>query len=291
MKIIPIAAESMGTRSTATFIDGKCKILIDPSSALALRRFGLPPHRIEIERKEKHISKIIEYAKKADVIVVTHYHYDHHNPGISGIFKDKIAVLKHPSENINYSQRWRAKVFIEKIEPIVRKLEYSDGKEFSFKGMKLRFSEAVPHGPDERLGYVTMVSVKDSNKGKGLGLDSFLYTSDVEGMPLKEHFEFAMKEDAKVVYCDGPLYEVVEKYKGGTLRDASRNMNRLLRESRVDTMILEHHLLRDRAWKKYVRSTLGLGKRLQKRVITAAEYAGKKVDFLEMYRKELFGRE
>jgi len=288
VKIIPISAESMGTRSTATFIDGKCKILIDPSSALALRRFGLPPHRIEIERKEKHISKIKEYAKKAEVIVVTHYHYDHHNPSISDIFKNKIAIVKHPTENINYSQRWRAKVFLEKIEPIVRKIEYSDGREFSFKGLKLRFSEAVPHGPDEHLGYVTMVGVKDRNK---TGLDSFLYTSDVEGMPLKEHLEFAMKENARVVYCDGPLHDVVSKYRGGTLRDASRNMNRLLRESRVETMILEHHLLRDASWKKYVRTTLRLAKRLNKRVITAAEYVGKKVDFLEMYRKELFGRE
>ncbi len=302
----------MGTRSTSTFVSAKCGILIDPSAALALRIHGLPPHKMELERKDAHTARIIEYAKMADVIVVTHYHYDHHNPRIPEIFKGKIALLKHPSENINYSQKVRAKVFVEKLEPIAKKIEYTDGRKFTYKGVTLTFSDALPHGPDDSLGYLTMVGIYDrsAKKEKKNGMtkkyssarrkrlinrsnyetDSFLYTSDVQGMPLASHLEFAMKQNARLVYCDGPLHEFASKYPGGTLRNASRNMNALLRHSDIETLILDHHLLRDPAWKRYVRSTFATASKLGKSVITAAEYSGKAIEQLEARRRYLFGR-
>ena len=50
MKIIPIASDSLGVRSMATYVETKdCKILIDPSAALGPKRYGLPPHNKELE--------------------------------------------------------------------------------------------------------------------------------------------------------------------------------------------------------------------------------------------------
>ena len=44
MKVIPLAAESLGVRSMATYVEvGRTGILIDPGATLAAARFGLPP--------------------------------------------------------------------------------------------------------------------------------------------------------------------------------------------------------------------------------------------------------
>ncbi|MDK2383350.1 MAG: hypothetical protein QI199_00895, partial [Candidatus Korarchaeota archaeon] len=72
-----IAFDSMGVRSMATVVETKdVKIFIDPSVALAPRRFGLPPHDREVERMHELAKVIEEEALDSDVIVVTHYHYD-----------------------------------------------------------------------------------------------------------------------------------------------------------------------------------------------------------------------
>ncbi|RLG69602.1 MAG: hypothetical protein DRO07_01990, partial [Candidatus Iainarchaeum archaeon] len=77
MKILPIAFDSMGTRSMCTFVKTRdVKILIDPGVALGPSRYGLPPHPIEIKRREEHWQAIVKYAMQADVLIVTHYHYD-----------------------------------------------------------------------------------------------------------------------------------------------------------------------------------------------------------------------
>ena len=48
MNVKPLASESLGVRSMATYVETKdCKILIDPSAALGPKRYGLSPHQKE----------------------------------------------------------------------------------------------------------------------------------------------------------------------------------------------------------------------------------------------------
>ena len=113
MKITPLAFDSMGTRSMATLVETKdIKLIVDPGVALAPERFGLPPHPIEIMRKEEHWKAIVNAAKDADILIVTHYHFDHHMPDSAEIFKGKIAMLKDPIEHINKSQTARSAKFL-----------------------------------------------------------------------------------------------------------------------------------------------------------------------------------
>ena len=54
MKVLPIASDSLGVRSLATYVETRdVKILIDPSAALGPSRYGLPPHPHEISALEK----------------------------------------------------------------------------------------------------------------------------------------------------------------------------------------------------------------------------------------------
>jgi predicted metallo-beta-lactamase superfamily hydrolase len=170
MKIIPLAADSMGTRSMATFIETKdTKILIDPSVALGPHRYGLEPHPLELERLDEHWKYIKKYARSAKVLIVTHYHYDHHDPDEPNVYKKKTLLTKHPKEHINKSQKKRARFFLNELGDLTKTIEFSDGNEFSFGKTKIKFSGAVPHGTNTKLGYVTEVSIKE-------GAQKFLYT-------------------------------------------------------------------------------------------------------------------
>lgn len=276
MKILPLAFDSLGTRSMATFVKTDIKILIDPSAALGPSRYGLPPHPKEIKRLEEHIACINRYAKKCDVLIVTHYHYDHHNPQAPEIFEGKIALVKHPKEKINQSQRGRAGYFLSLIKP--KKLEYADGKEFVFKSTRIKFSSPVFHGTNPRLGYVLEVCIE--YKG-----EKFLHTSDVEGPSIKAQAEFILQERPNVVFIDGPMsYMLGYRYSVKSFEESIKNLKEIAKL--CDVIVVDHHFLRDLKWRERIKEVEKI-----KHVMSAAEFAGKKEELLEARRKELYETE
>src|SRR5437870_11648190 len=95
MKSTPLAADSLGARSMATLVETPdVTILLDPSVRLGPYRYDLPPHPIERLRQKELSQGIRDAAKRADVLTVSHYHYDHHNPAAPSIFPGKLAFLK-----------------------------------------------------------------------------------------------------------------------------------------------------------------------------------------------------
>lgn len=280
MKIIPIASDSMGTRSMATFVETEdCKILIDPGVALGPRRYGLPPHPLEIEKLEEDWRNIVKYADKAQVMIVTHYHYDHHNPEYPEIYTDKVVYLKHPTEKINYSQKKRAKHFLSKLNNLPEVIEYCDGREFIFNSTKIKFSSPVCHGTNARLGYVVEVSISYRE-------EKFLFTSDVEGPSLKEQVDFILKENPDILYLDGPMtYMLGYRYSAKSLEESVKNLIKILRETKIKKLIIDHHFLRDLNWRERIKEALDIA---NSKIVTAAEYTGRENLMLEARRKELY---
>ena len=275
MKITPIAFDSLGTRSMATCVETKdVKVLIDPGTALAPKRYGLPPHPKEVARMNEHQGQIKKSAKQADILIVTHYHYDHHDPDDAGIYEGKIVFLKHPKENINRSQMRRSQYFLEKLGDLPKEIIYSDGREFAYKNTRIKFSAPMSHGMHDRLGYVTEVLVDD-------GKARFLHTSDVLGPCTKEQTEFIIKEKPDILFADGPL--------NFTLKPAIENLKRIIEECSIEKLVIDHHLLRDLDWKKKITEVFQAAeKKGTTKIMTAAEYAGKENDLLEAKRKELY---
>ena len=285
MKIIPLACDSMGTRSMATYVETRdCNVLIDPSVALGPIRYGLSPHPKEERLLDLHMRRIRKHAKKAQVLTISHYHFDHHDPDEPQIYKNKILLAKHPEKNINKSQKKRSAKFLKELDDLPKRVESSDGKDFSFGKTTLRFSEAVPHGSNTKLGYVTQVCISEGRR-------KFIHTSDVQGPCLSEQTKFILEEDPNILFCDGPMtYMMGYRYPKKAYEDSLKNLIKIIKKTKVKKIALDHHLLRDIKWEEKIQPVIEAAKKRKVKIMTMAEFAGEKNQILEAKRKELWGR-
>jgi predicted metallo-beta-lactamase superfamily hydrolase len=282
VKIIPLAFDSLGTRSMSTFIEtDDVKILIDPGVSLAPIRYSLPPHPIELKRMEEHWKKIVKYASDSEVLIITHYHYDHHRPEENlEIYRKKFVFIKHPTEKINFSQKGRAKYFLEKIKRLPKEIQYADGKEFKFGKTRIKFSEPVFHGTNPRLGFVIEVLIDD-------GKYKFIHTSDVEGPSQEDQTNFILENKPNLIFLDGPLSYMLYRFGEENMKKSVENMIKIV-ENRPEALIVDHHFLRDLKWKEKIREVFSVAKEKNVKVQTAAEFSGRPIEMLEAHRKDLY---
>ncbi len=270
----------------ATYVNAEeLKVLIDPAVALGPRRYGLPPHPLEWERLRQTWETVKKYAARSNLLVVTHYHYDHHNPDELDFYKDKEVYLKDPKKNINKSQFGRASHFLEGLQGLPRSIEVADDKEFRHGKALIKFSPPVYHGTNSRLGYVLEVSI--SCQG-----EKMVYTSDVEGPSLEEQAEFILQENPNLLILDGPMtYMLGYRYSQESLMRSLENINKIIRDTKVETIIAEHHLLRDLNYKERLADVYKYADENGVKVLNAAEYLGQEAEMLEARRKELYAKD
>ncbi len=279
MDIIPLASDSLGVRSMATYVEtDDCKILIDPSAALGPKRYGLPPHPQEQEALFHTKNIMAEYAKKCDVFTISHYHYDHYDPN-EVFYKGKRVFTKDISKNINKSQKKRGTDFKQTIGHTCELIP-SDDTTTKIGNTELMFSPPFFHGPENvRLGYVIMTTIDDGTK-------RMLHASDVQGPVTKSAKEYILDQKPDLLIMDGPPTIFLGwKFSQQHLKDASDNLEEIITTLKCD-VILDHHLLRDLKYVEVFPTPYRVGK---KRVKTFAEYLGKENHTLEAHRKDLWG--
>ncbi len=285
MKIIPLAAESLGVRSMAVSVETPdLRILIDPGISLAPKRYGLEPQETELAREKTLWKSVLSKARKADVLTISHYHFDHHDPERPEMFRSQNLIIKHPKESINRSQRERSANFLKIIEGIPESIQYADGSEFELGNTSLVFSQAVPHGTDTKLGYVVELAV---SRGK----DVFLHSSDVEGPSLDSQLNFILESQPTVVACDGPMTYLMYKYGNKAMERSLANLEKIIRETPIKALMLDHHLTRDLKWREKMQTVFRTGEECGCNVTTFAGYLGKEDELLEARRKELVSGE
>ena len=280
MNVIPIASDSLGIRSMATFIETKdCKILIDPSAALGPKRYSLPPHQKELEALFKTKEKIHETAEKCNILTISHYHYDHYDPDET-FYEGKKVFAKDIRTKINKSQQKRGKDFKETVKNSCE-LIYCDNSKHKIGNTELIFSPPFFHGPENvRLGYVIMTTIY--NQGKRV-----LHASDVQGPVTSNAKDYIIDQKPDLLIIDGPPTIFLGwKFSIKNLEDASDNLVEIIEKLDCD-IILDHHLLRDLKYKERFPRPYQLG---GARVKTFAEYLGEKNNTLEAHRKQLWGK-
>ena len=107
----PIWFDSLGAKSSCTLVKTPdVSVLIDPGAAVmqpsfpaswAKKLYWYGCAKLAIKRA----------AKRADVVVISHYHYDHFTDFDRKLYEGKLLLVKNPNEYINDSQRGRAERF------------------------------------------------------------------------------------------------------------------------------------------------------------------------------------
>ena len=127
-----------------------------------------------------------------------------------------------------------------------------------------------------------MVSIVDRDQ-------KFVYGSDAQGLLDKEALEWVVNENPDIAVIDGPPTIFIGwRMKATILTDSINNINLVLQKTKVKTILLEHHVVRDVNYKQKMRDVFEIAEKVGKKVLNYAEYLGTKPLYLEAWRKELY---
>jgi len=279
MHIEILGSESLGVRGLSCVVEVENrKIVIDPGLALGYHRYGLLPHPAQVAVGEQVRRRIIAELKDATDVVMSHFHGDHvplPNANPYQLKAQQVAPLcrtvrfwaKGP-KGLSHHMLHRKESLCEVLGRDLPNVEgQNDGP--------LAFSPPVPHGERHgRLGMVMMTRIEDEDT-------VFVHASDIQLLD-SEAVSLILAWRPDVVLAGGPplyLSLLSSKRRWG----AWRNARQLARH--VDTLILDHHLLRCEeglSWLDRLSSEMG------HRVICAADFMGRPRRLLEARRKQLY---
>ncbi|MFX0136191.1 MAG: hypothetical protein ACFFDN_21305 [Candidatus Hodarchaeota archaeon] len=298
IKITPLAAESFGVRSMAIVVETPdTKILIDPGCALGPRRGDAKkfyyPHPLEYKALKECTEKILAASKEAEILIISHYHYDHHKPQFTDyftiysnkeiarqIYSDKIIYAKDFHDNINASQRKRGFLFNKIMKKHFKKIHFIDAKTLQKGNTEFKFSPPVFHGEIKaKGGWVIMCSIIYDD-------EKFLFASDVQGPMNKNALDIILDQKPNVAYIGGPPTYLRNLLSDDVLNQALKYMSELA--GKIPCLIIDHHLLRDKDWRIWSDSIFNIGLKKKHRVLCASEYINKPEKILEAIRESLY---
>jgi hypothetical protein len=337
----PVWFDSLGAKSSCLLVTTPdLNVLIDPGAAVMQPSFPASWARKLYWLAQAELA-IRRAAKRADVVVISHYHYDHFTDFDRGLYEGKLLLAKNPNEFINDSQRGRAESFFDTLcrefggiglgdvvhqrkpkrygDPLdeiprarekdfgeynrrrrelfrkglrwfrtrvknwnsagwIPELKFKDievrfpeGKTFKFGSTELRFTPPMFHGIEfSRVGWVFATVVKH-------GGEKLIHSSDLNGPIVEDYADWIIRENPEVLIMDGPMtYMRGYLLTKTTLNRAMANAARILEESDVRLMIYDHHLPREPRFRELTRMVWEMGDRRKKKILTAAEFLGRK---------------
>lgn len=277
MNVVPLAADSLGVRSVATYVEcGDTRILIDPGAALGATRFGLPPADEEWEALRRANDRISAYAARAGWVFVSHYHEEHfrHDPGI---YADRTVLAKDPQRMVTGAQAERARQFWQAHEGGAR-LASADGRCVETPDCILAASPPLPHGAElSGLGHVIALTVTDRRSGQ-----RFIHASDVQGPLSPVAAAYLGRERPSLLYLSGPPAYLEHRLGRALVEQGVEHLLRLVERTGC-RVIMDHHAVRDESYRDRFRRLWDTG-----RVVTAAEHLGLADTPLEARRRSLW---
>ena len=293
IQIKPIAAESFGVRSMCVYVKtGDISLVIDPGCSLG-PRVRLDPHPKEYLALFQANKRLIEACQEADLLTISHYHYDHLKPSFTDyhfilsnielaerLYTDKIILAKDFRENINASQRQRGYFFNRFAKKYAKEIIWADGQRFEFGNTLIEISIPLPHGEkDSKQGFVVSCTVQYE--------DEVFTHAEVQGPIEAGTLSYFLARNPSIAYIGGPpLYLTGFRISETILMQAQTNMLELVKN--VPSVIIDHHLLRDIHWAEWLEPIYDIAKTSNHWMGTAADFSDKPTEILEAIRKTLY---
>ncbi|MEF8848797.1 MAG: MBL fold metallo-hydrolase [Candidatus Thermoplasmatota archaeon] len=338
LKFKPICFDSIGAKSSCTLVEtSDIKVLIDPGVTVMQPSFPASSQQKE-QWKKQGLKSIRKAAQDAEIIVVSHYHYDHFLPDKRDIYEGKKLFTKNPNEYINDSQRQRAENFFKtliknsditinerqeqsksigdypesllnflpvsnnkdfgdyqkrrnelmkkgkrrykrkkakwikrnKILPLDKnniKIVYPENQVFKFEDTVLRFTGPLFHGIEySKVGWVFSTVIEHNGK-------KFLHSSDLNGPIIEDYAEWIIKENPDYLILDGPMtYMYGFLLNKINLGRAVDNACKIIKNIDSDVIIYDHHLVREKNFRKHTKKAWDTAYKKNVDLLTAAEY-------------------
>lgn len=274
-----LGTESLGVRGLSCVVRTHGRtIVIDPGVALGYVRHGLMPHPRQVAEGVKVRERILVALEEATDVVFSHYHGDHiplqhANPYQLSINDlpphfSNVRCWSKGMEDLNERMRQRA---LDLARICADNWIEAEGIEAGI----LRFSPPVPHGSrGTHLGSLMMTRIELDN-------GVFAHASDIQLLD-PECIDILLGWGADTVLAAGPpLY--LEQLTDEMRAQAWDNALRLA--AGVDTLILDHHLLRSAEGERWLAS---LSAAAGKQVMCAADYMGTKRLLFESDREQMY---
>ncbi len=289
MKVKLVWFDSLGAKSSCTFVKTKdISIIIDPGVSRMHPSF--PGGEEKMRWYEKGKREVRKYFEKAEVVVISHYHWDHF--WREGSYEGKIVFAKNPNKFINKSQRERAVRFFGEVLGIIQELNsytiqeipgrvlFPEGRRFRFGETVIEFSKPMFHGKENsRLGWVFMTTVREKKV--------LLHSSDLNGPIIESYAEEIKRISPDFIILDGPpTYLLGYNLSKKNLERAIKNVIDIIKKTSFEVLIWDHHLPREPRFRERTKEVWNLAKELKKNVMTASEYEFGKKPVVERFLKE-----
>jgi hypothetical protein len=149
-------------------------------------------------------------------------------------------------------------------------INFADGKELRVGSTTLRFTKPMFHGLEyTALGWVIGLVIE--HKGAKV-----LYTSDIQGPTIEDYAQWVIDENPSILIVDGPpTYLFGFMVNRINLDRCIENMCNIIHNTSTQTIIYDHHLLRDRRYKERTAKVWDIAREEGKHVVTAAEQLGR----------------
>ncbi|MGH7267337.1 MAG: MBL fold metallo-hydrolase [Candidatus Rokuibacteriota bacterium] len=276
MRVIPLAAESLGVRSMATYVEaGDLRLLIDPGATVSPKRYGLDPTPEEAEALKRALDRIEGYARRASLITVSHYHADHYREE-PDVYAGRRVWAKDPRRMTDAPQGARGRRFWRALEGHAR-VDTAEGRVEELGGVRVKLSPPLAHGHEAAgFGFVVAVTVDDGTR--------FVHAADVQGPASAVATAYLLRERPDLLYLSGPPTYLEARVGRDVVRRGVENLLRIVNETGC-RVIVDHHALRDRRYRERLGPAFETG-----RVVTAAEFLGRRDECLEAHRPDLWAR-
>lgn len=278
MRVVPLAADSLGVRSMATYVEaGGAGILIDPGATLAPARYELPPAEVEWDALRRANDRISAYALRASLVLVSHYHEEHFRSEPGG-YAGRTVLLKDPRLMVGGRQALRARALWRSLDGVAR-VHPADGWVRQEPGLRVEVSGPLAHGLEgSPLGHVVALTVADEAER-----ERFVFASDVQGPLSAVVTAYLIRQRPTLLYLSGPASYAEREVGAASVDRAVSNLLRIL-DATGCRVLFDHYALRDpRAPERFAR-LWETG-----RVTTAAGHLGLPETPLEARRHELWG--